>query len=198
MLTVDLPEGVRFGESAAGAKLDDEIASLKFAALVSILFIYLLMGFLFESFVLPLSIVLTIPLASIGVLWLHYLTGRDLDFLGFIGVILLIGVVVNNGIVFVDYVNRLRLEGHARTDAVLLAARRRFRPILMTAATTICGMIPLTMGEPTSIGLSYRSFGLTLIGGMITATALTLLVVPVFYTLLDDARHAVMRALRAG
>lgn len=191
----DLPEGVRFGEPTAGRRLDDEIDSLKFAALISVLFVYLLMGFLFESFVLPLSIILTIPLATLGVLWSHYFAGRDLDFLGFIGVILLIGVVVNNGIVLIDYAQRRRAEGIPRTEAILLAARRRFRPIMMTALSTIVGMIPLTVGAPTSIGISYRSFGLALIGGMLTATALTLLVVPVFYTLFDDARRAALRAL---
>ncbi len=196
--TIDLPEGVRFGSSTAGSRFDDEVSALKFAALVSVLFIYLLMGFLFESFVLPLSIILTIPLASLGVLWTHYFAARDLDFLGFIGVILLIGVVVNNGIVLVDYINRLRDAGHERAEAVLLAAKRRFRPIMMTAATTICGMIPLTLGPPTSIGLSYRSFGLALIGGMATASALTLLVVPVFYTLLDDARMFLSRVFGAA
>jgi HAE1 family hydrophobic/amphiphilic exporter-1 len=169
---------------------------MKFASLVSILFIYLLMGFLFESFILPLSIILTIPAAAIGVIWAHAIAERELDFLGFVGVILLIGVVVNNGIVFVDYVNRLRLEGMERSRAVLLAAERRFRPIMMTAATTIGGMIPLTVGEPSSIGLSYRSFGLTLMGGMATATALTLLVVPIFYTLLDDASERTLALLR--
>lgn len=196
MAGVDLPEGVRFGASTAAAKLDDEVDSLKFAALISVVFVYLLMGFLFESFVLPLSIILTIPLATIGVLWTHFFAGRDLDFLGFIGVILLIGVVVNNGIVFIDYAQRLRAEGYERTRAVLLTARRRFRPIMMTAGSTVCGMIPLTLGPPTSIGISYRSFGLALIGGMVTATALTLLVVPVFYTLLDDARNAFLAAVR--
>lgn len=191
----DLPEGVRYGDRLAGQRLDEEVESLRFAALVSVLFVYLLMGFLFESFVLPLSIILTIPLASLGVLWSHYWAGRDLDFLGFIGVILLIGIVVNNGIVLIDYAQRLRAEGIARTEALLLAARRRFRPIMMTAMSTIVGMIPLTMGAPTSIGISYRSFGLALIGGMVAATFLTLLVVPVFYTLFDDARNAVFRAL---
>ncbi len=195
---VQLPEGVRLGERTATARLNEDIESLQFAALISILFVYLLMGFLFESFVLPLSIIFTIPLATIGVLWAHFLAGRDLDFLGFIGVILLIGVVVNNGIVFVDYANRLRQLGHDRTEAVLLTARRRFRPIMMTAGSTICGMIPLTVGSPTSIGISYRSFGLTLIGGMLTATLLTLLVVPIFYTLLDDAREALLERLRAA
>ena len=189
----DLPDGIQLGTTDGISQLDEDVAAMKFAALVSILFIYLLMGFLFESFILPLSIICTIPLAAIGVIWTHALTGRDLDMLGLVGVILLIGVVVNNGIVLVDYINRLRTEGHARGEAIVLAARRRFRPIMMTAGTTIGGMIPLTLGEPTSIGLSYRSFGLTLIGGMITATVLTLLVVPVFYTLFQDAGDALRR-----
>tara|TARA_R110002096_G_scaffold77896_3_gene183205 strand:+ start:37657 stop:40806 length:3150 start_codon:yes stop_codon:yes gene_type:complete len=188
MNATDLPEGIRWRQGEdAGLRQNDEVASMKFAALISILFIYLLMGFLFESFILPLSIIFTIPAAAIGVIWAHAIADRELDFLGFVGVILLIGVVVNNGIVFVDYVNRLRQEGEERTRAILLAAERRFRPIMMTATTTIGGMIPLTMGAPSSIGISYRSFGLTLMGGMATATALTLLVVPIFYTLLDDA-----------
>jgi HAE1 family hydrophobic/amphiphilic exporter-1 len=193
---LDLPEGVRLGRRMAGNRLDEEVASLKWAALISVLFVYFLMGFLFESFVLPLSIVLTtIPLAGLGVQWSHYFAGRDLDFLGFIGLILVIGVVVNNGIVLIDYIQRLRARGVERTEAVLRAARRRFRPIMMTALSTIVGMIPLTVGAPTSIGLSYRSFGLAFIGGMAVATVLTLLVVPVFYTLFDDARVAVLRAV---
>jgi HAE1 family hydrophobic/amphiphilic exporter-1 len=153
------------------------------------------MGFLFESFVLPLSIILTIPLAGIGVAWIHVMAGKDIDFLGMVGAILLIGVVVNNGIVLIDYINRLRGEGYERTAALLRAADRRFRPIAMTALTTIIGMIPLTLTKPSNLGLSYKSFGLTLIGGMTTATLLTLLVVPIFYTLFDDARVTVARWL---
>ena len=191
---IDLPEGVSFGTSR-GPSVNEEIANMLFAGAVSILFIYLLMGFLFESFVLPLSIILTIPLAGIGVAWIHVIAGKDIDFLGMVGAILLIGVVVNNGIVLIDYVNRLRGEGHERTAALLRAADRRFRPIAMTALTTIIGMIPLTLTKPSNLGLSYKSFGLTLIGGMSTATLLTLLVVPIFYTLFDDARIALTRLL---
>lgn len=193
---IDLPEGVAWSGAEGRTSLQEDVAAMKFAAAVSVVFIYLLMGFLFESFVLPLSIILTIPLASVGVYWAHLVTGYDLDMLGGIGLILLIGVVVNNGIVLVDYVTRLRHEGHARTEALLLAAERRFRPIMMTALTTIGGMVPLTLQGASSTGLSYKSFGLTLIGGLTTATLLTLLVVPVFYTLFDDARGAFGRVLR--
>ena len=193
---IELPEGVTWGGGNVEAGLNEDLQSMLFAGLISIIFIYLLMGFLFESFVLPLSIILTIPLASLGVYWGHFILGLDIDFLGVVGLILLVGVVVNNGIVLIDYVTRLRHEGYERTQALLLAAERRFRPIMMTALTTIGGMIPLTVQGSSSIGLSYKSFGLTLIGGLTTATLLTLLVVPVFYTFFDDARAATTGVLR--
>lgn len=192
----DFPEGITVGaDSRRNEQREDQMAMMM-AALFSVVFIYLLMGYLFESFILPLSVILTIPLAAIGVGWAHFLTGLDLDFLGLVGAILLIGVVVNNGIVLIDYVNRLRNQGMARREALLFAADRRFRPIMMTALTTIFGMIPLIMGGNNSLGISYTSFGMTLIGGMTTATLMTLLVVPVFYTLFDDARESFGWTLR--
>jgi len=141
---IDLPEGVTFGRGTVSTGPSEGQEAMAFAATLSVVFIYLLMGFLFESFMLPLSIVFTIPLAGIGVVWAHILIGKNIDFLGMVGLVLLIGVVVNNGIVLIDYVNRLRREGMARFDAVLRASHRRFRPIMMTALTTICGLVPLT------------------------------------------------------
>lgn len=199
--SLDLPEGVSFGSPIRRGR-DEGGEAMGMAMLLSIVFIYLLMAFLFESFILPLSILATIPLAGIGVGWAHYVAGMNLDFLGIIGAIVLTGVVVNNGIVLIDYVHRLRSEGLGRNQALLTATERRFRPILMTALTTICGAMPLIFGGKTEMGLSYTSFGLTLVGGMTTATLLTLLVVPVFYTLFDDAREivgsAVIGVLRRG
>ncbi len=193
--SLDLPEGISFGTGEGQNQFNEDLAGIQFAGLLSVVFIYLLMGFLFESFILPLSIILTIPLASIGVIWIHLAAGRDIDFLGAVGIVLLIGVVVNNGIVLIDYVNRLRAAGHARTEALLVAAERRFRPIMMTAITTVGGLVPLALAGRGSIGISYTSFSLALIGGMSTATLLTLLVVPVFYTLFDDMRLAFAAAL---
>ncbi len=194
---IELPEGVRLGRPPRADSAAEDLRGLMLAAGLSVVFIYLLMGFLFESFGLPLSIILTIPLAGLGVYWTHFIFGYNLDFLGGVGLVLLIGVVVNNGIVLVDYVNRLRRSGMERGEALLTAADRRFRPIMMTALTTICGMIPVTLSGTTSIGLSYTSFGLTLIGGLTTATLLTLLVVPVFYTLFDDLSVAIPTFLGA-
>jgi HAE1 family hydrophobic/amphiphilic exporter-1 len=193
---IDLPEGVSFAANTQQQDLDEDLGALWFALALSVVLIYLLMGFLFESFVLPLSIIFTIPLSIIGVYWSHFAVGRDIDFLGVVAIVLLVGVVVNNGIVLVDYVNRLRNQGNARTEAVLAATTRRFRPIMMTAITTIGGLIPLALAGSSSIGLSYKSFAMTLIGGMTTATLLTLLVVPVLYTFFDDAREACSAALR--
>ena len=194
---IALPEGVRFGRPPRADSQAEDLRGLFMAMMLSVVFIYLLMGFLFESFTLPLSIIFTIPLAGLGVYWTHFAIGYNLDFLGGVGLVLLIGVVVNNGIVLVDYINRLRSAGMERTEALLTAADRRFRPIMMTALTTICGMIPVTLSGTNSIGLSYTSFGLTLIGGLTTATLLTLLVVPVFYTLFNDLGTAVPAFLNA-
>lgn len=198
---IDLPEGVSLaqGEMDEGRQQDErDQKAFVSAALLSIVFIYLLMAFLFESFILPVSILMTIPLAFIGVVGLHWVSGRPIDMLGFVGVVLLIGVVVNNGIVLIDYVNRLRQEGVERTEAILKATRDRFRPILMTALTTIFGTLPLIWGEPSSIGMSYKSFGLTLTGGMSAATLLTLLVVPVAYAVFDDVQAKVLKTVSKG
>jgi HAE1 family hydrophobic/amphiphilic exporter-1 len=196
MRAIDLPEGITFSDQANRRQLDEDLAGLMFALALSVVFIYLLMGLLFESFILPLSIILTIPLASLGVFWIHIITNLDIDFLGAVGIVLLVGVVVNNGIVLIDYVNRLRRQGMKRAEAILTAADRRFRPIMMTAITTIGGMVPLAIAGRMDSGISYTSFSLTLIGGMTTATLLTLLVVPVFYTFFDDVRNAFGAALR--
>jgi HAE1 family hydrophobic/amphiphilic exporter-1 len=191
---VDLPENIRFGQPRRGAGGSEDFSGLIMALGLSIVFVYLLMGFLFESFVLPLSILTTIPLAFLGVIWGHGIAGMNIDALGMIGVVLLVGVVVNNGIVLIDYVNRLRAAGVERSQAILLATDRRFRPIMMTALTTILGMVPMLFSERTSIGLSYKSFAVGLIGGMSVATFLTLLVVPLAYTYFDDLRTATFQA----
>ncbi len=182
----DLPEGVRFSAASIAPGMDEDNKAMLFALGISVIFIYLLMGILFESFILPLSIIFTIPLAGFGVFGLHLATHLDLDFLGMVGVILLVGVVVNNGIVLIDTVNRLRIDGLERRRAILMATERRFRPIMMTAITTIGGLVPLALNGRMESGISYTSFSYTLIGGLSTATLLTLLVVPVFYTFFDD------------
>jgi len=150
----------------------------------------MLMAFFFESMLIPLSIILTIPLASMGAILALKLSNTFIDHMVYTGAMFLVGIVVNNGIVLVDYANRLRRSGIERSEALLKAARHRFRPIIMTALTTISGMIPLTFGSAVETGVNFKSFGLVLIGGMTSATLFTLLAVPVFYTLIEDARES--------
>lgn len=125
-------------------------------------------------------------------------TDTHIDPMVYTAALLLVGVVVNNGIVLVDYANQLRRSGLARGEALLTATRHRFRPIIMTALTTICGMIPLTFGSSEGMGINFKSFGLVLIGGMTSATIFTLVAVPVFQTLIEDAQDALRNLLAGG
>jgi HAE1 family hydrophobic/amphiphilic exporter-1 len=138
--------------------------------------------------VLPLSVLPSIPLSFVGVWWFLYITGEHIDALAGIGIVLLLGVVVNNAIVLIDFVNQARRDGLSRDAAIIAAGELRFRPIMMTALTTIGGMLPLAFSAYTGEGIPYGPFGKALVGGMTTATVLTLVVVPVTYTYLDDLR----------
>ncbi|MBD3290967.1 hypothetical protein GF337_19325, partial [candidate division KSB1 bacterium] len=146
------------------------------------------MGILFESFVLPLSVILAIPLSFIGAYWMMFLTGTPIDLMSQIGFVILVGIVVNNAIVLIDLINRLRNEGWSRYDAIMEAGKQRFRPILMTAFTTIGGLLPMAVGNAQMIGIPYAPMGRTIIGGLLTSTFLSLLAVPWAYTLFDDMR----------
>ena len=186
---IDLPDGVSFDEARVNFG-DDAHKQGGMMIGLAIIFVYMLMAFFFESTLIPLSIILTIPLASIGAILALKLSNTFIDQMAYMGGMLLVGIVVNNGIVLVDYTNRLRREGIERTKALELATQHRFRPIVMTAMTTICGMIPLTFGNSQEMGASFKAFGLVLIGGMTSATLFTLVVVPVFYTLIEDGQKA--------
>ena len=182
------PRGYKWEKGMKWDNRQEEDDAVYFAMMLSVAFVFLLMGILFESWILPLSIITTIPMAMVGAMWGLYLTDTGMDSMGFVGLIILVGVVVNNGIVLVDLVTQLRAEGIERQKALLLAGERRLRPILMTALTTICGLLPMAMGSSDFIGIPYAPLGRTVIGGLIAATLLTLLFVPYLYALLDDLR----------
>jgi HAE1 family hydrophobic/amphiphilic exporter-1 len=184
----ELPPGVSFDSDQEARDLGQSNRDLILAMLLAVVFIFLIMGFLFESFVLPLSVLPSIPLSFVGVWWFLYLTDSDLDALAGIGLLLLLGVVVNNAIVLVDFINGARAQGLDRTEAIVEAGIQRFRPIFMTALTTVGGMIPLAFADAPAEGIPYGPFGKTLVGGMTTSTILTLVVVPVSYTAFDDLR----------
>ena len=118
-----------------------------------------------------------------------------MDSVGWIGVIILVGVVVNNAIVLIDLTNRLRAAGMERYEALLEAGKHRFRPILMTSFTTICGLIPMAAGNSKMVGMPYAPLGRTMIGGLLASMVLTLVVVPLCYTLFDDLRELFQRII---
>lgn len=189
MAGFQMPRGYRWDKGARYVQLQESNQAQKFALLLAVTFVFLLMGLLFESFVLPLAVIIAVPFSFLGVYWTLYLTGTSMDNMALIGTVILVGVVVNNAIVLVDLTNRLRSEGMERFRALMEAGRHRFRPILMTTATTVCGLIPMAVGSGGMGGMSYAPLGRTMIGGLMMATILTLVIVPLFYTFFDDLRE---------
>lgn len=192
----DMPRGYRWDKgSYFGGNEDKE---MMFPLILAIVFVFLLMGLLFESFVLPFAIIVAIPFAGLGVFWTLWLTGTPLDQMARIGIVILVGVVVNNAIVLIDMANRLRAAGKARFDALMEAGRHRLRPILMTTLCTVSGLIPMAVGNAKIVGMPYAPLGRTMIGGLLVSMVLTLVIVPLFYTLLDDLREHAGRIFRSA
>jgi len=188
MSNLSLPRGYSWDKGGRFFDWEESNEAFQYALILAVLFVFLLMGVLFESFVLPLSVIVSIFFAPVGAFWLLYITRTPLDLMGWIGLIILVGVVVNNAIVLIDLVNRLREGGMSRQEALMEASKRRFRPILMTALTTIFGLAPMALGNSSLIGIPYAPLGRVIIGGLITSTFFTLVFVPLFYTFFDDLR----------
>jgi hydrophobic/amphiphilic exporter-1 (mainly G- bacteria), HAE1 family len=193
MSGLSMPDGYQWSFSGDFSRMRGEETDMQFAMIMAGLFVFLLMGILFESFLLPLSIIIAIPLSFLGVYWLLFALGMKLDMLGNIGTIVLIGVVVNNAIVLVDLINNLRGDGLDLRQAILEGGRHRFRPIVMTTATTVCGLLPISIGDAKAIGMRYDTLGVVMIGGLVVSTVLTLFVVPLTYSLFEDARKTIRR-----
>lgn len=183
--SLKVPEG--FMVTISGAA-EDQMESFKWMGLAligAIFLVYAVMASLFESLVDPFIIMFTFPLAIIGVIWILFFTGTTFSIIAFIGVIMLAGIVVNNAIVMVDYINQLRERGMELREAVVLGGRTRLRPILMTALTTILAMIPLALGVGAGAEIRYP-MARAVVGGLTTSTVLTLVVVPVVYTIFEN------------
>jgi HAE1 family hydrophobic/amphiphilic exporter-1 len=193
-----LPHGYRWDKGSYYGQLNESEKAMQDALKLSVTFVFLLMGLLFESFVLPLAVIIAVPFSFLGVYWTLYLTKTPLDNMAMIGIVILVGVVVNNAIVLVDMANRLRAAGRSRFDALMEAGRHRFRPIMMTTLTTVTGLIPMAVGTSKVVGMPYSPLGRTMIGGLVVSTILTLVIVPLFYTLLDDLREHVGRVMASA
>ncbi|GJM11179.1 MAG: transporter [Lysobacteraceae bacterium] len=169
--------------------------------ILAVLFIFIVLAALFESLVYPISIITSILFSIIGVYWFFLITGTTFSLMANIGLLILIGVVVNNGIVLIDHINQLRAKGMRRYDAVVQGGKDRLRPILMTVGTTVLGLIPLCVGT-TQIGGDgppYFPMARAIVGGLVFSTVITLLFTPTIYCMLDDLRGWARNiATRAG
>ena len=197
MATVALPRGYSWSEASYSGEISAQLEELGRAGLLAITLVFMLMGILFESVVLPGAILVTVPFAILGSLlslWLFY---GSIDVMAGIGVLLLAGIVVNNGIVLLDCIARLRRQGRSRMYAIMRGTRTRTRPIFMTATTTVVGLLPMAVfGESSGQGFSYVSMSIAVSGGLIVSTVFTVLTVPIAYTFLDDGKRLARGLLR--
>jgi len=181
---LNLPAGYEVVEGEDWMRGEQDAGEALFLLVFALVLIYMVMASLFESFAQPFTIMFSVPFAIIGVLATMWIFGVTVSVVSLIGFILLAGIVVNDAIVLVDYANQLRRQGMAKIEALARAGRVRLRPILMTTATTVFGLLPMALGL--GEGAELRTpMALTVIGGMITSTLLTLLVVPAVYAILD-------------
>lgn len=182
---IPMPPGYLVEYGGQDKEMADAFGGLINALLFSIVLVYLVMSAQFESFLHPFVILLTIPLAFVGAVAALVLTGRAMDISGMIGMILLVGIVVNNAIVLVDYTNKRRRAGLAIREALLDAGPTRLRPVLMTTLTTVLGLVPLALGLTEGSDMQ-APMATVVIGGLTLSTLLTLVLIPVVYTLMDD------------
>ena len=195
MQTISLPEGYGWDWSRWGRDRDNALEIMAQGIALSLSLVGLLMAALFESILQPLAILITLPLAFFGAFWALWLLGYKLEVVGYIGLIILIGMVVNNGIVMVDHVNNLRRSGKARVPALIEGCGDRLRPILMTTLSTICGLLPLALSRFTVAGIYVDSMAVVIMAGLAASTILTLVGLPLWYSLVEDIGAVVVRSL---
>lgn len=183
--TVKKPSDYSFEMGGQNRELRTSYRSLQFALLLSMFLVYVVMAIQFESLIQPALIMFTVPLGFVGVIYVLYLSSIPISIAVFMGGILLVGVVVNNSVLLVDYANQLRARGRTKRQAIYESGLVRFRPVLMTAITTIVGSIPMAMGGVEGSELR-RPLAVTVIAGLSVATILTLVVIPVVYNLFAE------------
>lgn len=178
----DLPEGYTIEMTGEDESINEAMEQLMLMLLLAIAFIYLIMVAQFQSLRAPFIILFTVPLAMTGGFGALLVTGNVLSIISMIGFIMLVGIIVNNGIVMVEYINQLRKEGVGKREAIITAGKTRLRPILMTALTTIFAMSTMAFGSDMGSDMG-RPMAIVTIGGMIYGTLMTLVVVPCIYDL---------------
>ena len=194
MSSVKLPPGYSWDLGRNWFLMEQQQSESMFATILALILIYIVMASLFESFIHPFTIIFTVPFALIGVLVMFWITDTSLDMMAWLGIIVVCGLVVNNGIILIDAINKLRRRGFSRSDAIQTGGKNRLRPIAMTTLTTVIGLMPMVVpvifpgifGPQEGQASSYAPVGLAVVGGLITSTPLTLFLMPVMYVIFDD------------
>jgi len=190
MNLLSLPAGYKWSFGGGFDEDEDAMQKMVFNIILAITIIYIVLAAQFESLIYPASMICTILFSVVGVYWFFLLTGTTFSLMAMIGILILIGVVVNNGIVLIDHVNHLRRQGLARDEALVQAGNDRLRPILMTVGTTVLGLAPLCIGT-TQVGgggPAYYPMARAIVGGLLFSTVVSLVFLPTIYVWLDAMR----------
>ena len=197
--SVSFPAGYSYTFEGGGFGDDDEaMGQMMFNLLIALILIYIVMAAVFESLLFPSAIMSGVLFSVFGVFWLFWLTGTEFNIMAFIGILVLMGVVVNNGIVMIEHINNLRRRGLSRTEALVEGSKERLRPILMTMGTAILAMVPIAIGgtQMGGDGPAYYPMARAIAGGLAFSTIVSLLFLPTIYALLDDLRAGTVRIIR--
>ncbi len=186
METLELPAGYSWDLGRGFREEQQQLGEMFFAIILALVLIYLLLAALFESLLLPVIIYFSIFFALPGMGVVFLLTGTPISILSFLGILITVGIVVNNSIVMIDLVNQLRARGQDRKTALLNGCQARMRPVLMTSLTTLIGMMPMAFFSGEGMGQMFSPIGQAVIGGLTTSMILTLLLTPVLYAWVDD------------
>ncbi len=194
---VTMPAGYRYTFDGAFQRDDDASQQMLFNTLIALVMIYIVMAAVFESLLFPAAIMSSVVFSIFGVFWLFAITGTTFSIMASIGILVLMGVVVNNGIVMVEHINTRRRAGLDRTEALVQGSRERLRPILMTMGTAILGMVPLCIEQTSSgDGPPYHPMARAIAGGLAFSTVVSLLFLPTIYAMLDDLRAGTVKLIR--
>ena len=182
------PRGYTVEMEGENQTIEDAMGQLLLMMALAVVFMYLIMTAQFQSLLSPFIVMFTIPLAFTGGLLALYVTGSELSVIAMIGFVMLAGIIVNNGIVLVDYINQLRAEGTEKKEAIIQAGKSRLRPIVMTALTTILGLSTMALGMGMGADM-VQPMAIVTIGGLLYGTLLTLYVVPCIYDILNRKNY---------
>jgi len=195
---MQFPPGYGYTFTGMGFNINfDGMRQMVQAIVIALVLMMVIMAAVFESLLFPTAIMSCVLFSIFGVYWLFWITGTEMNIMAVIGILVLMGVVVNNGIVMIEHINNLRRRGMPRTDALVEGSRERLRPIMMTMGTAILAMVPIALNTDTAQGMPpYHPMARAIAGGLAFSTVVSLLFLPTIYALLDDLRNGTTRLVR--